>query len=151
MIRHLNTKGGGGFPKCPLCLFITVPKHTLTSERKTESRGIKEHFYCSAHLKCCLNEYNYGNTNLSSVSLAALTPSILSVHSSPSSTCRVWGFISVARHALCYYDCIQHAEAFSIWCPLSCIAVVRWDNKGMLMIVFAGSEKWSLAAFSMLL
>lgn len=38
-----------------------------------------------------------------------------------------------------------------MYCPLSDIAVGRCYNKGMLMNVFAGSEKLSLAGFSTLL
>lgn len=76
-------------PVCPLCSVIIV----LYSDHREPNWNQEHNGACSLSLmwqctlKCCLNEYNYDNTSLSNVSLAALTPPHMLLYTGPSPLC----------------------------------------------------------------
>lgn len=144
-----KSAGWGYFPQCPVYVFFVVVfliKHNteehwdLTWEGKAETEGI---FYCSAHLKSCLNEYNYGNTNLSNVMLRhshhphpfCTHPSLLHVQDWKIHFC---GTLSNTV-AMIAFRRMRHFQ-FNVPYP---VPLLRWYNIGTLMNVFAGSEKRS--------
>lgn len=114
-------------PVCPLCSFIIV----LYSDHREPNWNQEHYGACSLSLmwqytlKCCLNEYNYDNTSLSNVSLAALTPpTCFCTQAPPLSVCRVLGSIYVPLYGYSYCYFIQHKVFSFAMFHLHCYAGV---------------------------